>query len=220
MEAMRNREICVIPEGTEISYLGAPPVVRTVCELTFRRPGLTLLAGRNGEGKSTFMRYLCGCQPQKPAAAAYRSAYLPEELAFDNGMSAGQIAAACLGSAKKWFLAGAALTGLDVAKAFGKLSKGNKQKTRNLLALALGRERDVALICLDEAMSGLDYSVRRVFWTIIAEEAALRHVILSLHPDEIYSPPTQIITVRSGRISLMPDPRASWDGIEAWLEAA
>ena len=209
---------CTLKKGTTLGYPGAPAVATITEEIRFARPGLTLLAGRNGEGKSTLMRHLCFCQDQKPDQS-YRHAYLPEDLLFDPEMRPATIARAVLSSAtqKQWFLTQATETLLP-DKAFGTLSKGNKQKVRNLLTIALAREMDADLLCLDEAMSGLDYFVRREFWCIIAGEASMRHVVLSLHPDDICAEPNQILLICGGKVSRMETMTSNWLKIEEEME--
>ena len=215
---LKQEIICTIPKGTKLGYPGNLAVAMLETDIEFSAFGLSLLVGRNGEGKTTFMRYLCGCQSDQPPSE-YRRAYLPEELGFPGEMSSNAVARACLkNTARAWFHEMAGRTSLPSDKQIGHLSKGNKQKVRNLIALALSRQNDAELLCLDEPMSGLDFCVRRVFWKIIEEEALLRHVLLSMHPSEILASPLQVIAIRKRVVSVMPDPNGGWQHIENWLE--
>lgn len=185
----------------------------TICS----QPGVTLLAGRNGEGKTTFLRYLCGCQPEKPPTT-YSHAYLPEELRLPEELAPADLVRAMVieKSARAWFAESQAALDLP-ERAFGRLSKGNRQKVRVLLTLAIGMAQQTQLICMDEAMSGLDYAVRKVLWGILAKAGQRSRLIVSLHPDDIQIEPDQVLLVRRGSLFSMP-PTQSWAAIEARLE--
>jgi len=206
-----------IEPGTTVGYGGAP-VVTVASAIEFRPQGLSLLAGKNGAGKTTFMRFLCGCQPQKPSGN-YKHCYLPEELDFDRELSSDGIFSALIQErgSREWVRASAQLTGLDLEKGFGTLSKGNKQKLRNLLVLALARQNDADLVCLDEAMSGLDYKVRSQFWKLVEETSRERHVLMSLHPDKILAQPDQVIVVQNAEVRRVAGAGVTWEQVEKEL---
>lgn len=208
-----------IAEKTSIGY-GRTVVAVTQCPLRFDDRGLTFLAGKNGEGKTTFMKYLCGCLDMRPDFRA-RTIYLPEELDFGGEMTGRQIGHAVLSrrDARETFKSLAATVSLDLRKPYRHLSKGNKQKLRNVLVLARAQDTEANLVCLDEAMSGLDYAIRREFWTIFAEEAERRHVILSLHLDQILTTASQVIGVASRSIFKIDGVPSEWGAIEEALES-
>lgn len=215
------RSCVFVGKGAEIGY-GAEPIITVADNIEFGSTGLSLLAGRNGAGKTTFMRYLCGCQAVRPSGS-YRSAYLPEDLDFAREVSGEGVISALIWSdqVRQWVLNEARNVELPTGKAFGTLSKGNKQKLRTLVVLALARQNDAHLVCLDEAMSGIDYAIRRMFWAIIANEATARHVLLSLHPDRILSKSDQLIVVKHGkvrRVDISQDD-VTWEYVETALEA-
>lgn len=217
--------LLTLPAGTSAGYGGrARKIIEIGEEITLPRRGITLLAGRNGEGKTTLMRYLCGCLPYTPNGAGARvsTVYLPEELAFDAEMPVKSIASAVLGrkALVEWFTKMSDIVLLDVRKRYGALSKGNKQKVRTLLSVAMARLKGADLLCVDEVMSGLDYAVRREFWKILTTQSTERHIVASLHPDDIDVEPVQTLIIARGVIRVMPSKseRIRWSDIEDEIE--
>jgi ABC-2 type transport system ATP-binding protein len=147
---------------------------------------VTLLAGRNGAGKSSLVRCLLG--QQRPAAgtarlfgadawsiraqAMARIGVVPESPDAPVTMSARRLAAFCSVFYPRWDGDGAlarlraAHTPLDVP--FGRLSKGERAQVSLALALAARPE----LLILDDPTLGLDPVARRaVLDELIAELA-------------------------------------------------
>jgi ABC-2 type transport system ATP-binding protein len=144
------------------------------------------LLGRNGAGKSTFIRCLLGQQlPQvgsarlfgldswsERGAALARVGVVPEEPDAPPHLSPRALAALCAALYPRW-RAETVARRLDrftvpVDTPFAQLSKG--QKGHTLLALALGHEPD--LLVLDDPTLGLDAVARRaVFDELIGELA-------------------------------------------------
>lgn len=203
-----------LTEGTTIGYRGRE-VAKLVSPIHLAPQGLTLLVGRNGQGKSTLLKYLCNCLEARPPRSL-RTVYLPEELDFDGDLTPATIARAALDD----------VTNYDRSKLLAELtvpwrelSKGTKQKARVLMTLANAKERNVELLCLDEPFSGLDYSARRVLWGLIGEMTKNRHVILSLHPEAIRQQPDNVIAVNKGRVWRMDlTNNPSWVEIEESID--
>lgn len=210
---MTMNAILEIPAGVEIGY-GRRNIVTVATSLKFSDRGLTLLVGRNGVGKTTFLKYLCGCLGNRPSRDL-RTIYLPEEIDFAKDMTPLQIANSCLRDSSVMRLKCEALA----KKPWGSLSKGNKQKVRVTLALAMGSEARAQLICLDEPFSGMDYAERRILWADIAEKYAHEHhVLMSIHPEPLRSRPDTMIGVSAGKVFAFPHPEMDWETIEKVLE--
>ncbi len=168
-------------------------------DLSFRVPtgSITGFLGPNGSGKTTTIRLVLGLlraqrgqitvldQPMPSSAPSVlsRTGYVPEAPHLDPTLTV---------SESIWFHArfyptwDAAWAGrlladfeLDPARAFGKLSKGQKGKLMMLLALAQRPE----LLVLDEPTDGLDPVVRRDMLAALLEYVAHHHatVLISSH---------------------------------------
>lgn len=204
-----------IPSGTTIGY-GRSVIATLATPISLPTTGLSLLLGRNGAGKSTFMKYLCGCLSMRPLRE-YRTVYLPEELDFHDDMPPRAIASACLESVSTFRSLSQRLM-LDTGKPWRTLSKGNRQKARTILTIALAEETNAQLVCLDEMMSGLDYAIRRVLWEVLRDLKAKHHVLISMHPEVIREKPDQVIGVAHRRIFRFSEDVSEWPDFERILE--
>jgi len=140
-----------------------PIELLTVQQDIVLKPGLHLLAARNGRGKSTLLRTLAGLQPSLAgdAKAGGRTQYVGEGLRFDAELNASKIFSAILSPRKRDFathLAGELELELD--KPYGKLSKGNQQKVHIVAAESMAHQSVGEILLLDEPISNLDYHVR------------------------------------------------------------
>jgi ABC-2 type transport system ATP-binding protein len=148
------------------------------------------ILGPNGSGKTTTIRMLCGLlrptagratvagadvgtQPERvksrigymsQAFGLYRDLTVDENLAFYGGVySLGAAFPARLAWAKE-----AMRLGELGGRLSGVLSGGQKQR----LALACAMMHEPEVVFLDEPTAGVDPAARRLFWTIIREQAA------------------------------------------------
>jgi ABC-type multidrug transport system ATPase subunit len=103
-------------------------------------------------------------------------------------------------------------------KRYGVLSKGNRQKARIVFAEVLARVRNVDLLGLDEPFAGLDFQARDYLierWLAVKSEE--RHLIVSMHPSEITSVPSQIVLVSGGEITTAA-PETPWHELRPRLQ--
>lgn len=169
-------------EGLVVGHRGRallPPL-----DLEIRRAALTMVVGRNGSGKSTFIRTVLGLVPPvsggvAPLRPGLRLAYVGQAVALDRVLPVRARDVVAWGLLGRWsFLRPAdrkrAHEACDRAlveagapeladRPFGDLSEGQKQRV--LLARALATRPDVAF--LDEPTAAMD---------AVAEEAALAHL--------------------------------------------
>src|SRR6266478_2808669 len=103
-------------------------------------------------------------------------------------------------------------------KRYGSLSKGNRQKARIVFAEVLAQVRKVELLGLDEPFAGLDFQARDYLierW--LAVKSVGRHLLVSMHPSEIASVPSQIVLVANGAITTAA-PETPWQELRPRLQ--
>lgn len=182
-----------IEKGLEIGYEGRRWRGRKELRLAKAaepirlEPGRHLLLARNGRGKTTLLKTLASLIPALGGSYAIegRTQYVDEELRFDPELTSRQIF-------RSFFHNGLFQTSLklaermelDVAKQYGKLSKGNRQKVALILAETRAHDGEGHVLLLDEPFSGLDFHVRNEVDAIWSEnqENVLR--LVCVHPDE------------------------------------
>ena len=200
----------------------ATPVIESSGAIDFPEGGVTLLVGNNGGGKSTFLQTICGILPALEGGDGIDGAavYLPEELNFPPTLKGRQLMSALFrspDSATEALL----LLGVPLDTAFGKLSKGNRQKVRIVVTEAFGALKRADLICHDEPMSGLDLITRKLLagiWggtregPIVFSKRA--HRIIAMHAGV---PPRhqRVLVAVGGKLRVIP-PIAICD---SWMEA-
>jgi ATPase subunit of ABC transporter with duplicated ATPase domains len=148
--------------------------------------GTHFLIARNGRGKTTLLRTLARTLKQVAGSFEARGKiqYLPEDLRFDPEITVSGIFRAMLPAAR---LAAAndlaASLDLDVRKAYGKLSTGNRRKAHLIVAeQSIDPERGNILL-LDEPFSGLDAYAREIFENIWSNGSGEVLRLVSCHPD-------------------------------------
>jgi beta-exotoxin I transport system ATP-binding protein len=170
--------------------------------------------GPNGAGKTTTIRMLMGfLRPSAGRALVLgvpagqvrvrgRIGYLPGDLRVDPAMTGAQLFAwyGRLRGRDDRAAAGRLCErlGLDPTRAFGTLSKGNRQKVG--IVQALCHEPDVLI--LDEPTSGLDPLVQREFLALVSEAAGRGAAVLfSSHVlPEIERAADHVAIIRAGRL--------------------
>jgi ABC-2 type transport system ATP-binding protein len=179
------------------------------------------LLGPNGAGKTTTLRLLLdfirptsgsasvlGLDSRRSAVAIHRRiGYLPGELALYPKMTGEQLLAfiAQLGGERTPAKAAelADRLDLDLSRAIGTLSKGNKQKVGIVQAFAF----DAELLILDEPTSGLDPLMQDEFHHLVSEAVGEgRTVLLSSHRlDEVQRIADRVGIVRDGKLVVVED---------------
>jgi ABC-type multidrug transport system ATPase subunit len=148
--------------------------------------GTHFLIARNGRGKTTLLRTLARTLKQVAGSfdARGKVQYLPEDLRFDPEITVAGIFRALLPSAH---LAAAndlaASLDLDVRKAYGKLSTGNRRKTHLIVAEQSITPGQGNILLLDEPFSGLDAYARETFENIWRDGSNDVLRLVSCHPD-------------------------------------
>ena len=216
MEILTVLHIC---KGLEIGYRRRS-VAKLNDDIRFRRGEVTLLLGSNGQGKTTLMKTLSGLLP--PVAGEVkktRALYLSDEVDFPGSLTPLEIVA-CFDPAGAYRdLARELVDNLELQnKRYGILSKGNRQKARIVFAEVLAHVRNVEFLGLDEPFAGLDFQARDYLierW--LAVRSAERHLLISMHPSEIASVPSQIVLVANGQISTA-EPETPWKELRPRLQ--
>jgi ATP-binding cassette subfamily F protein uup len=161
------------------------------------------LVGRNGAGKSTFMRILCGEMPPAGGGVTVQKgakvAYLPQEVPTDlTGAVYDIVASGADGEALPEYQINAVLTRLqlDGAAKFSALSGGMKRRV--LLARALVTEPDVLL--LDEPTNHLD--IDSIRWLEEFLPRAAKALLFVTH-DRVFlqNLATRIIEIDRGKLT-------------------
>jgi ABC-type multidrug transport system ATPase subunit len=148
--------------------------------------GTHFLIARNGRGKTTLLRTLARTLKQIGGSfeAKGRIQYLPEDLRFDPEITVSAIFGAMLPAARRKEAADlAASLELDVRKAYGKLSTGNRRKTHLIVAELSVVPTGGNILLLDEPFSGLDAYAREIFEEIWRASSAGVLRLVSCHPD-------------------------------------
>ncbi|GAB4516047.1 MAG: hypothetical protein Tsb0020_34700 [Haliangiales bacterium] len=177
--------------GLVIGHAGRallPPI-----DLTLARGQVTLVAGRNGAGKSTWLKTLLGLLPPiagtvEVSPAAARMSYVPQAAELDRLAPVRAARVVSWGRLRGWqFLSPlasrrdraaihAALAEVDASelaqRPFQDLSGGQKQRV--LFARLLASDADIAL--LDEPTAAMDVPAQAAAYRRIADLAAQRHM--------------------------------------------
>ena len=216
MEISTVLHIC---KGLEIGYRRRR-VAKLNDDIHFRRGEITLLLGSNGQGKTTLMKTLSGLLP--PVAGTVkktRALYLSDEVDFPESLTPLEIVS-CFDPAGTYRdLARELIERLELQnKRYGVLSKGNRQKARIVFAEVLAKVHSVKLLGLDEPFAGLDFQARDYLmerWLAVKNQE--RHLLVSMHPSEIASVPSQIVLVSRGEI-MTAAPETPWHELRPRLQ--
>jgi ABC-type multidrug transport system ATPase subunit len=216
MEILTVLHIC---KGLEIGYRRRS-VAKLNEDLQFSRGEITLLLGSNGQGKTTLLKTLSGLLPPLAGKIAKtRALYLSDEVEFPGSLTPLEIVS-CFDPAGAYRdMARELIENLELQnKRYGILSKGNRQKARIVFAEVLAQVRGVELLGLDEPFAGLDFQARDYLierW--MAVRNAQRHLVVSMHPSEIASVPSQIVLVANGEITTAA-PETPWKELRPRLQ--
>jgi len=169
--------------GLTIGY--GQPLASTAEEILLEG-GTHFLIARNGRGKTTLLRTLAKTLKQLGGAfeAEGKTQYLPEDLRFDPEITVEGIFKSLLPAARRQAaLDLATAVELDVRKAYGKLSTGNRRKTHLIVAEYSVEEDSGNILLLDEPFSGLDAYAREAFEDIWRNSSDKVLRLVSCHPD-------------------------------------
>lgn len=181
--------------------------------------GTHFLIARNGRGKTTLLRTLAGTLKQ--VSGDFKTSgslqYLPEDLRFDQELSAKSIFRALLPKRLSEALELAAEVELDVKKPYGKLSTGNRRKTAFIAAELSISPTAGNIILLDEPFSGLDAHARAIFERRWHHSPANVLRLVSCHPDYDGMPMPSAIVIQDGDIRHASGTDQTWDSLKAQL---
>jgi ABC-type multidrug transport system ATPase subunit len=216
MEILTVLNIC---KGLEIGYRRRS-VAKLNEDLQFSRGEITLLLGSNGQGKTTLLKTLSGLLPPLAGKIAKtRALYLSDEVEFPGSLTPLEIVSCFDPAGTHRDLAGELVEKLELEnKRYGVLSKGNRQKARIVFAEVLAKVRKVELLGLAEPFAGLDFQARDYLmerWLALKSEE--RHLLVSMHPSEIASVPSQIVLVANGEITTAA-PETPWKELRPRLQ--
>lgn len=206
-----------LSRGLSIGYEESLAEVREEISLAH---GTHYLLGRNGRGKTTLFRTLCGMI--KPLSGVFEvdgnCRFVSEDLVFDSELKAPAVLKSLLTkeAAKKAIAFGESIE-LDMTKPFGKLSTGNKRKV-NLLLAEFGFQADGSdVIFLDEPFTGLDAPTRQAFIDRWANETSDVVRVVSAHPDFDEMPVPSALVISDGVLNHQNSPDMSWGELRKFL---
>lgn len=190
-----------LPTSLAIGYGSVLAATDAAIEL---KEGTHYLLARNGRGKTTLLRTIAGLiRPVsgKPAVTGHCQ-FISDELSFDRELSARLLLSSLLPrDRRKEAFAMAEELELDLKKAFGKLSTGNRKKVGLLLAEFSVIPDSANVVLFDEPFTGLDAPAREVFqrrWRN-NEDNIVR--LVSCHPDFDGMEMTSALLIADGEIS-------------------
>lgn len=209
-----------LPEGLSIGYTSrfrrkSPATSLAKAETAIELgDGRHLLLARNGRGKTTLLKTIAGIIPSLSGKIRCQGTvqFVDEDLRFDPELKARQIFSALFKNGQRQFaMEMAERIDLDVNKAYGKLSKGNRQKVGLIVAEARTFHNGPQVLLLDEPFSGLDFAARDKVDQIWRENEAGIVRLVCVHPDEPTLKADSAVTIREGRLEqLMVNGTLNW----------
>ncbi|MDY2841631.1 MAG: ABC transporter ATP-binding protein [Candidatus Borkfalkiaceae bacterium] len=205
-------------ENVTKKYRGSVTALSGI-SLRIREKGVYCLLGRNGAGKTTFMRVLAGRIPvssggayingkkidvlDSPVNVAYIETAknqfnmkIADLIKFSRGINGGFDESFALEIAESF--------GLDINKKYNSLSFGTKTMVTTMLALSSNKD----VVLLDEPVLGFDPITRRRFYRLLRERYGNSRgiAIVSTHLiDEIADYADRLIIIDGGKIVLYDD---------------
>ena len=171
--------------------------------IKFENPGLYILLGENGSGKSTILKLLARVIYKNKGEVINKEliSYLPEKFSMPKLMKV----KAYVDNLLRIFRSDKRTEDLLELylipnKRIGELSKGNLQKLAILQAL----ENNVNYYLLDEPIDGLDIYAKKLFKEIIIELLSKnKTVIMSLHNKTIFNDlKPKVIKIKEGKLDV------------------
>ena len=184
--------------------------------------GNHFLLARNGRGKTTLLKTLAGGLKAISGdfASNGRVQFVNEFLEFDRELTPTTVFKALVPKKRrKLALEMAETVELECRKPFGKLSRGNRQKTLLILAECRAAEEDQAqILLLDEPFTGLDAFTQEFFlnhWSVNTSNT-LR--LITCHPDSDEAEFPSVVTISNAKLShVNPDSDCHWGALKTAL---
>lgn len=181
--------------------------------------GNHFLLARNGRGKTTLLRTIA--RAHRPLGGRIEHdgqiQYVPEDLRFDDETPVAAIFRAMIPRRREEAFELAERIELDVRKAFGKLSTGNRRKT-NLIVAEFSRDPSKpSILLLDEPFSGLDAYARESFEEIWSRSTENTLRLVSCHPDYDSMAMPSALLIQDERISHCTGSRQTWSRLKLQL---
>ena len=172
-----------LPAGLSIGY---GSVLATVGDEIELGEGTHYLLARNGRGKTTLLRTLAGLIRPLHGKTTVNGhcQFISDELSFDRELSAKLLLSSLLPRDRRQeAYALADELELDLKKAFGKLSTGNRKKVGLLLAEFSIFPDSANVVLFDEPFTGLDAPAREAFQRRWRDQQDGIVRMVSCHPD-------------------------------------
>lgn len=183
--------------------------------------GNHFLLARNGRGKTTLLKTLSGGLKAKSGeyAANGRLQFVNEFLEFDRELTPATVFKALVPrKRRKQAIEIAETVELDYRKPFGKLSRGNRQKTLLILAECRAAEDHAPILLLDEPFTGLDAFTQEFFLNHWSENTSNTLRLITCHPDSDEADFPSVVTISDAKLShINPDSDLHWGALKSTL---
>ena len=201
-----------LPSNFAIGYGKA--LASTTAEIALGE-GTHYLLARNGRGKTTLLRTLAGLiRPVSGhSTVTGQCQFISDELSFDRELSAKLLLSSLLPRDRRQeAFALADDLELDLKKAFGKLSTGNRKKVGLLLAEFSIFPDSANVVLFDEPFTGLDAPAREAFQQRWHDHQDNIVRLVSCHPD--------FDGMEMESALLIADHEISWSGsgVKSWAD--
>ena len=201
--------------------IGYESVLAEVAEDIQLGEGVHYLLASNGRGKTTLLRTLAGLIRKKAGNFTLngRCQFISEDLRFDPQLTPRHVFKALIpGDRMDASFALAQALELDLKKAFGKLSFGNRNKVGLIVSEFRCQQGAAEILLYDEPFTGLDTRSREIIckhWEKNAENV-LR--LVACHPDFDAMALPSAVLISDGNITLETDSSGNWADLKKRLD--